>query len=81
MFQAIQTATRNLGIRTYAVAATLAAPVISFAQTVGTDPFDAALTTVTEKTGVYAAALVGVSAVAVVFMVAMKYVKKLPRAS
>ncbi len=81
MFQAIQTAARNLGIRTYATAATLAAPVLSFAQTAGTDPFDAALTTVTEKTGAYAAALVGVSAVAVVFMVAMKYVKKLPRAS
>jgi hypothetical protein len=45
------------------------------------DPFDTALTQVTTATGKYAAALVGVAAIAVVFMVALKYVKKLPRAS
>lgn len=46
-----------------------------------TDPFDTALATATTKTGSYAAALVGLSAVAVVFMIAMKYVKRIPRAS
>lgn len=51
----------------------------AFAQV--TDPFDTAVTTVTGKVESYAAALVGVAAAAVVFMVAVKYVKKLPRAS
>lgn len=51
-----------------------------FAQSV-VDPFDAAMTTATTKVGAYAAALVGLSAVAVVFMIAMKYVKRIPRAS
>ena len=46
-----------------------------------TDPFDTAMTTATSAVGDYAAALVGLSAVAVVFMIAMKYVKKIPRAS
>ena len=45
------------------------------------DPFDAALATATTKVGSYAAALVGLSAVAVVFMIAIKYVKRIPRAS
>ncbi len=51
----------------------------AFAQ--AADPFDTALTTVTAKVTSYAGALVGLAAVAVVFMVAVKYVKKLPRAS
>jgi hypothetical protein len=46
-----------------------------------TDPFDTALATVTTKVTSYAGALVGLAAVAVVFMVAVKYVKKLPKAS
>ena len=66
---------RNAGI----VAATALVPVLSFAQS--TDPFDTAITQATTKVGTYAAALVGLSAVAVVFMVAMKYVKRIPRAS
>ena len=45
------------------------------------DPFDAAITDATAKIGGYGAALVGVSAVGVVFMIAMKYVKRIPRAS
>jgi hypothetical protein len=52
----------------------------AFAQAV-TDPFDTALATVTTKVTSYAGALVGLAAVAVVFMVAVKYVKKLPKAS
>ena len=67
-------------VRTVAASvATLGMSIAAHAQSA--DPFDTALATVTAKTGTYAAALVGVSAVAVVFMVAMKYVKKLPRAS
>lgn len=45
------------------------------------DPFQAAMTTATANVGTYAAALVGLGAVAVVFMIALKYVKKIPRAS
>lgn len=51
----------------------------AFAQSV--DPFTTATTTITDKIETYGVALVGVAAVGVVFMVAMKYVKKLPRAS
>ena len=51
-----------------------------FAQSV-TDPFEAALSTVTTKVTSYAGSLVGLAAVAVVFMVAIKYVKQLPQAS
>lgn len=57
----------------------LAAPAVVFAQ--GADPFTTAMTSATEKVGVYAAALVGLGAVAVVFMIALKYVKKIPKAS
>lgn len=45
------------------------------------DPFDAAILSITGKVGVYGAALVGLSAVGVLFMVAMKYVKRIPRAA
>lgn len=45
------------------------------------DPFDAAMTTATTKVGSYAAALVGLAAVGVVFMIAIKYVKRIPRAA
>lgn len=58
------------------VALAAALPVISFAQTV-TDPFDAAVTDVTSKVQSYGAALVGLAAVGVVFMIAIKYVKKI----
>ena len=46
-----------------------------------TDPFDTAVTEITTKVTSYGAALVGVAAASVVFLVAMKYVKKLPRAA
>lgn len=51
----------------------------AFAQTV--DPFDTALANAQTKVETYAAALVTLAAVAVVFMIAVKYVKKIPRAS
>lgn len=62
-----------------AVSAAALLPAVAFAQTA--DPFDTALATVTTKVTSYAGALVGLAAVAVVFMVAVKYVKKLPKAS
>lgn len=65
-----------------ALATTAMLGVSAFAQsTTGADPFDTALATVTASTTKYASALVGVAAIAVVFMIAIKYVKKLPRAS
>lgn len=70
MFKKIAAGYRNLGI---ALATSL--PVLAFAQS--TDPFDTAMTTVTGKVEDYAAALVGLAAVGVVFMIAIKYVKKI----
>lgn len=70
---------RDLPLRAAVLASVALAPVFALAQ--AADPFDSALSTATTKVGSYAAALVGLSAVAVVFMIAMKYVKKLPRAS
>ena len=69
-------ASRALG-QSLALVALAAASVSAFA----VDPFDTALASATTATGTYAAALVGLSAVAVVFMIAMKYVKRIPRAS
>lgn len=57
------------------IALAAALPVISFAQ--ATDPFDTAVTDVTAKVQTYGAALVGLAAVGVVFMIAIKYVKKI----
>ena len=62
------------------VAATLAmGSAGAFAQV--TDPFETAMTNATTKVGIYAAALVGLGAVSVVFMIGLKYVKRIPRAS
>lgn len=61
------------------VSAAALVPAVSFAQ--AADPFDTALSTVTTKVTSYAGAMVGLAAVSVVFMVAVKYVKKLPKAS
>lgn len=62
------------------VAATLAlGSAGAFAQ--GADPFTTAMTEATTKVGIYAAALVGLGAVSVIFMIGLKYVKRIPRAS
>ena len=66
--------------KSLALAIVLAAPLLASAQAVA-DPFDTALTTATTKVGAYAAALVGLAAVSVVFMIGMKYVKRIPRAA
>lgn len=84
--QVVQTAPSRLSsirskvaaLTAIATCAALSAPAV-MAQV--TDPFDTAMTEATEKVGSYAAALVGLGAVAVVFMIALKYVKKIPRAS
>lgn len=41
------------------------------------DPFTAAMTDATAKVGTYAAALVGLAAVSVGFMIGIKYVKRI----
>lgn len=41
------------------------------------DPFTAAMTDATTKVGTYAAALVGLAAVSVGFMIGIKYVKRI----
>lgn len=75
MLNAIRNAAHNAYARA-GVAVTLATIALpGFAQT--TDPFDTAMTTVTEKVEQYAGALVGLAAVGVVFMIAIKYVKKI----
>ena len=62
---------RHVGI----VTGVALAPALAFAQT--SDPFDAAVADVKTKVALYAASLVGVAAVGVAFMVAVKYVKKI----
>lgn len=69
----INTLYRNAGI-----ALVGALPVLASAQT---DPFTDAIGDATTKVGTYAAALVTLGAVAVLFMIALKYVKKIPRAA
>lgn len=61
------------------IAAASLVPAFAFAQ--ASDPFDTALATATTKVGGYAAALVGLAAASVVFMIGVKYVKKIKSAS
>lgn len=56
-----------------AAGAAAALPLLALAD----DPFTAAMTTATTSVTTYATALVGLSAVSVVFMIGMKYVKKI----
>ena len=67
------------GRRALVALGSIGAAVPAFAQAV--DPFDTAMTNATTKVNSYAGALVGLAAVAVVFMIAIKYVKRIPRAS
>ncbi len=69
-------------VRARAVAgAVLLSPLAVIAQDDPSDPFMDAIASATTNLGTYGAALVGLAAVAVVFMIAIKYVKKIPRAS
>lgn len=62
-----------------AIGGASALPMLAHAQS--TDPFDTAVATITTKVGAYGAALVGLAAVGVVFYVAIKFVKKIPKAA
>lgn len=64
--------------KSLAVGVALAAPMASFA---AGDPFTDATTVIKDKIALYGADLVVVAAAGVVFMVAIKYVKKIPRAA
>lgn len=79
MFSKTRAVVRKYGAKLSAAALTGFVSASVLAQT--TDPFDAAVSTATGKVESYAAALVALSAVAVVFMIAMKYVKRIPRAA
>lgn len=81
MFATLKNAGARVGsqARNLLLLAMTSAPVLAFAQ--ATDPFTDAVTAAGTKIGVYGAALVGVSAIGVVFAIAMKYVKRIPRAS
>lgn len=70
---------REAGIKTAVAFGSLLPMLASAAE--GADPFDTAMTTATAKVTSYAGALVGLAAVAVVFMIAIKYVKRIPKAS
>lgn len=78
-FKSLQAAMSRGYLRAGAIVGAALVAVPAMAQT--TDPFDTAMTEATTKVGAYAAALVGLGAVAVIFMIALKYVKKIPRAS
>lgn len=60
-----------------ALIAAVIAPVSAFAQTAGSSAFTTSVTAVTADIATYGAALIGVAAVGVGFMVGMKYVKKI----
>lgn len=78
-FARIVPVTRNAYLRAGVAAGTALASMGAFAQ--ASDPFDDAISDITTKVGSYGAALVGLAAVAVVFYVAIKFVKKIPKAA
>lgn len=63
-----------------AIGGASALPMLAHAQS-SPDPFDAAVATITTKVSAYGAALVALAAVGVVFYVAIKFVKKIPKAA
>lgn len=63
------------GYRNAGIAFATSLPVLALAQEA--DPFVAAMTNAGDKVEEYAGALVGLAAVAVVFMIGVKYVKKI----
>lgn len=76
--QFVQTFRDNAAKFSVAVLSTVGA-VAAHAQ--AADPFSNAVTDISTKVGTYGTALVGLAAVGVVFMVGIKYVKKITRAS
>lgn len=80
-FNSFKAAAQRGYLKAGVVVGTALVAVPAFAQGEPEDPFAAALAAATAKVGEYSAALVGLGAVAVVFMIALKYVKKIPRAA
>ena len=70
---------RNLFLKLASIPALVLAGV-SAAHAQAAPAFTSAITAVTSDIAIYGAALVGVAAVGVTFMIAMKYVKKIPKA-
>lgn len=79
MFEKTRAVAQKYGAKVSAAILTAGASVAAMAQ--ATDPFDGAVSTLTSKVTNYGAALVTLSAVGVAFFVAIKYVKKIPRAA
>ncbi len=79
MFEKTRAVAQKYGSKVSAAILAASCSVAAMAQT--TDPFDAAIATLTTKVTTYGGALVGLAAVGVGFFVAMKYVKKIPRAA
>lgn len=78
-FNSFKAAVSRGYLRAGAMVGTALVAVPAMAQV--TDPFETALSTSTTKVETYAAALVTVAAISTVFMIAIKYVKKIPRAA
>lgn len=76
-FEAVREAVSR-GYLKAGTAVVAALPVLAIAAPA--DPFDTVLATATDKVEGYAGALVVFAGVAVVFMLAIKYIKKIPRA-
>jgi len=65
----------NDKLRNVAIVVACSAPVLALAAPA--DPFDAAIANATDKVESYASALVTLAAVSVIFMIGIKYVKKI----
>lgn len=79
MFAKTRAVAQKYGAKLSAAMLTAGASVAAMAQTA--DPFNDAISALTTKVTTYGGALVGLAAVGVGFFVAMKYVKKIPRAA
>ena len=79
MFEKTRAVAQKYGSKISAGILAVSASAAAMAQTA--DPFADAMAALTLKVTTYGGALVGLSAVGVGFFVAMKYVKKIPRAA
>lgn len=79
MFEKTRAVAQKYGAKASAAVLLASASVAAMAQE--TDPFAAAIAALTTKVTTYGGALVTLAAVGVGFFVAMKYVKKIPRAA
>ena len=79
MFSKTRAVAQKYGSKITTAALLASASVAAMAQE--TDPFAAAIAALTTKVTTYGGSLVVLSAVGVGFFVAMKYVKKIPRAA